>query len=122
MTHAFQTGGILMWPLVLIALAVLFLSVRAGLLLRSGERSEAVGGRLRAILFWGAMSVVLGVLGTAIGLVQMTQALHLLGHVEDRLVYGGIGAALVTSIFGLVIFTVSAILWFSLRQWQVRAS
>jgi biopolymer transport protein ExbB/TolQ len=120
MTQVLESGGILMWPLLLLALGVIFLGARAALLLRRGERGDTVAAGLRAILFWGSMSVVLGLLGTTIGIVQMTQAIQLVEVVEERLVYGGIGVALVTSIFGLVIFTLSAILWFTLRQWQLR--
>jgi biopolymer transport protein ExbB/TolQ len=123
MTEAFLSGGVLMWPLLLIAVAVIVLGVRAALLMRSTGLPDAASGRLRAILFWGGMSVVLGLLGTTIGIVQMTQAIAMAGGgVPPSILSGGIAVSLVTFLFGLVVFLLSAVLWFSLRQWQLRLS
>jgi biopolymer transport protein ExbB/TolQ len=122
MREAFLSGGFLMWPLLVIAVAVLFLGARAAILLRGEAPDEAVESRLRALLFWGAMSVVLGLLGTTIGIVQVTQAIAMAGAVSPSLLSGGLAVSLVTFIFGLLIFLLSAILWFSLRQWRLRAA
>jgi uncharacterized membrane protein len=37
--------------------------------------------------------------------------------VHGTLVWGGVGVALVTLIFGMVILFVTLLLWFGLRQW-----
>lgn len=119
MIEYFRNGGVAMWPLLLMLLAVLFLSAHAGVLLRRGGMAEEVEGRLRAILFWGGMSLVMGVLGTTVGLVQMADAIARLGPVRSTTLAGGIGVTLITSIFGLLIFLIAAVLWFSLRQWHL---
>jgi hypothetical protein len=113
---AFLSGGLLMYPLLLIAVGVLAVAARAALLLYGrGEASPATERWLQAILFWGAISVLVGLLGTAVGLIQMAQAVALAGSVHPPLVWGGLGVALVTSIFGMLIFLLCAVLWFVLR-------
>jgi biopolymer transport protein ExbB/TolQ len=121
MMNAFSSGGVMMWPLLLIGVGVLVLTARVVWLLRDGEprRAEAEPS-LQAILFWGGMSVVLGLIGTVIGLIQISQAIAFAGSVNATLVWGGVGVSLVTLIFGMLIFTVSALSWFVLRQWSRR--
>lgn len=120
MKEAFLSGGIVMWPLLLIGVAVLVIAARAALQIRGAGASEGASTRLRALLFWGVMSLVLGLLGTTIGIVQMTQAIALAGGAEVSTISAGIGVSLVTFIFGILVFLVAASLWFALRQWQLR--
>ena len=118
MIQAFQSGGIIIWPLLLIGIGVLALCGRVALLLLGkGDPVPAdVEWRLRAILFWGAMAVALGLLGTIAGIIQMAQAISLASAVEPTLVWGGFGVALVTLIFGLGVFLIASVFWFILRQ------
>jgi biopolymer transport protein ExbB/TolQ len=119
MREAFVQGGIVMYPLLVIALGILWLAARAAWLLSRRERTDAEVERpLQGLLFWGAFSVVLGLLGTAVGIIQIAQAIMLAGQVEATLVWGGFGVSLVTLIFGLLIFLLAAVLWFVLRQWS----
>lgn len=118
MSDFFEGGGVMMWPMLLVGLAVLFLAGHAAVLL--ARREPEVEGRLRAVLFWGVMSLVLGLLGTTVGIVQMTEAIARSSGVRTETVMGGFGVSLITSIFGLLIFLLAAVLWFSLRQWHLR--
>jgi biopolymer transport protein ExbB/TolQ len=121
MIEAFQSGGVLMWPLLLVGVGVLVLALRVVWLLGArGSRSAEAESSLQAILFWGGMSVLLGLIGTVIGVVQMTQAIALAGRVHPPLVWGGFGVSLVTLILGMLIFAVAALLWFPLRLWARR--
>ncbi len=120
MREAFLSGGVLMWPLLVIGVGVVVLTAQtAWLLARSGRAAAEADQRLHAILFWGVMSVILGLLGTTVGLTQMAQAITLAGGVERAVAWGGFAVALVTLIFGLLIFLVAAVLWFILRQWAL---
>ncbi len=120
MRQWFESGGILMWPLLVIAIGVMVLAARTAWFLTRSDRAAAEADqRLQAILFWGVMSVVLGLLGTSIGLTQAAQAITLAGAVEPQLAWGGVAVVLVTLIFGLLIFLVAAVLWFILRQWAL---
>lgn len=119
MIDLFITGGKMMWPLLVIGIAILILAVRAAWSLRSGDIALVDAERRRhAILFWGVLSAVLGFLGTVIGIVMATRAIAMAGETEARLVLSGFGITLTTLIFGLVIFLVASVLWFALRQWH----
>lgn len=114
--HAFLSGGVLMYPLLLIAVGVIAAAIRTAVLLYGERRASPLAGRwLQAILFWGAISVLVGLLGTTVGVIQMAQAIALAGSVSATLVWAGFGIALVTTIFGMLIFLLSAVLWFLLR-------
>lgn len=121
MIETFRSGGIMMWPMLAVALGVGWLAVRTGLRLRQGREAPEVARRgLQAILFWGVMAVVLGALGTVVGLVLATRAIALAGAVEPSLVWGGVGVSLVTLVFGLLIFLFAALVWFALHRWHGR--
>lgn len=121
MIEMFRNGGVLMWPMLLVALGIAWLALRTAIRLARGNADpEAVQRGLHAVLFWGFMSVLLGIIGTVGGLVVMTQAIALAGTVEPRLIWGGVGVSLVTLIFGLLIFLFATISWFALRQWSGR--
>src|SRR5690606_23432596 len=116
MIEYFHAGGVAMWPLLLMLLAVLFLAGHAAVLQARDAESGDVESRLLGVLFWGGMSLLMGVLGTMVGLVQMADAISRFGPVRSSTLAGGVGVALITSIFGLLIFLLAAVLWFSLRQ------
>jgi biopolymer transport protein ExbB/TolQ len=118
MMELFLSGGVTMWPLLAVAVGIAALGLRNAVRVWEGREPEAVRRGLHTILFWGAMSALLGLVGTVTGFVIMTQAIALAGAAEPSLVWGGVGVALVTSMFGLVIFLFSALVWFVLRQWS----
>lgn len=122
MSEMFSDGGVMMWPLLATAAGILWLSARTAMRLAGGDRSriEEAGRGLQAILFWGAMAAVLGLLGTVVGIIVMTQMIQLADTVEPRLVWAGVGVTLITLLFGLLVFLLSAVSWFVLRQWHGR--
>lgn len=96
-------------------------TVRAVLQLRRGEPGlEAARATSRSILFWGIMSLLLGALGTVVGLVLMADAVHRAGGAGAGLVWGGIGLSLVTLIFGLLTLLFSGLAWLGVRRWSKR--
>jgi len=109
-----------MWPMAAVALGIAGLVVGTAARLWKNREPEASERSLQAILFWGVMSVVLGAIGTAGGLVVMTQAIALAGSVEAPLVWGGVSVSLVPLIIGLMLFLISAVSWFVLREWRER--
>lgn len=121
MLEAFSRGGIMMWPMLAVAIGILVLAVRAAARLHGGGPTD-VDRWLQAILFWGAMAVLLGLLGTVVGVVVMAQAISLAGSVEPPLVWSGFAVSLITLVFGLLIFLFAAFAWFGLRQWSQRVA
>lgn len=120
MIEFFRTGGVTMWPMLAVAAGIGWLVLSTTIRLWRDREPEASERSLQPILFWGVMSVVLGVIGTVGGLVVMSQAIALAGSVEAPLVWGGVSVSLVPLITGLVLFLVSAVSWFILREWRGR--
>lgn len=121
MIQIFQKGGVIMWPLLATAIGVLWISLRTTIRVRSAVAEERdVRLNLRAILFWGVTSVVLGGVGTVGGLVIMARNMAVAGAFQPRLVWGGLGLSLIPLIFGLSISLVASVLCFLLRQWSTR--
>ena len=68
--HVFMQGGVMMWLLVLITLVVYGIVLRLlwHLFVRGGNDSLVIQNCLDGLLFWGWFAVVIGILGSAIGM------------------------------------------------------
>lgn len=113
----FFSGGIMMYPITFSGVVALGLTVWAGWRLvnvqaRVDPRVEA---GVDGVLFWGAYALLLGVLGTVIGIATAAQAIEMVGEVHTTLVWGGIKVSLITTIWGGAILAASALSWFVLR-------
>jgi biopolymer transport protein ExbB/TolQ len=77
-----------------------------------GERSEReLEEGLHAILFWGVISFVVGVLGQASGIYYALQAISRASQISPQATAQGFAQSFTSTIFGLAILLVSAILW-----------
>lgn len=125
MMELIEQGGFMMWPLVLISLAVIAMTGWSWVSLRgAGSAADAVvETRIDSVLFWGAYGVVLGILGTLVGIGQAAGAIASFGAetVSAALVWGGIRVAMITVIFGFLIFSIALVAWFFLRVRYRRA-
>jgi hypothetical protein len=111
-----RAGGHIMYPLVGIAIVVAVLAIRSWLRMRrAGGNDALLETGIDAVLFWGAYGVVLGILGTLVGVAQAATAIQAAGAASTALVWGGIKVALHTTIFSLVVFSIASVLWFALR-------
>jgi len=113
----YMDGGYIMYPLTFCALAVLFLATRAAWRIWGGGAGtpRAILAQVDGILFWGSYAVVVGVLGTVVGIAVSAQAVEAVGEVPTQLLWGGIKVALIPTIFGLLYFLGAALIWFGLR-------
>lgn len=119
----FRAGGIIMWPLLIVAIGILVQAARAGLALwRRSEVSAAVERRTASVLFWGFMALLLGLIGTFVGIALVAAAVQSAGGVSAALAWGGVGVALIPTLFGLLILFVAGLLWFLLRGRLVRVA
>jgi biopolymer transport protein ExbB/TolQ len=118
--EVFLSGGIAMWPLLAVGLGIVYTAARVAAALRRAAFDDA-GRGLQGLLFWGGMSVLLGLLGTVGGFVVMTQAAARAGSIDAQLIWGGVSLSLVTLAFGTALFILAAALWFPLRGWHQRA-
>ncbi|MFW6079734.1 MAG: MotA/TolQ/ExbB proton channel family protein [Gemmatimonadota bacterium] len=120
MARLVTDGGYIMYPLLIIAVAVVALiavAVRRMAAASGGEGPDAtIEVGIDAVLFWGAFGVVVGLIGTLIGVIQAAQAVALAGATNAALVWGGIRVALIPTIFALLIFGLASLGWFLLRS------
>ena len=104
----------------LLALVILVLTVvnaiRLGL--PGGKRSPGLRKSIDAILFWGCLTAIFGVLGQWVGLNKAANAVAQHGTVNPSLVLLGIGESLGTTVFGMFTLVVAGFLWFGLRLIQ----
>lgn len=118
MVEVFRSGGVMMWPLLFIGVGLLAITFRSMARVRTGATPEEMERGLLSILFWGAMALVLGVLGTVVGLVQMGRVMSRFGALEPSTVWGGFAVTLVTLVFGLLLFVLAMSCWYGVR-WVV---
>ena len=117
---SFSDGGFMMYPISFCAIMVLILTVRTAWRMNADEpgRGALARGAIDGVLFWGGYAVVLGVLGTVVGISIAAEAVEVVGRVETTLVWGGIKVSLITTIYGLLVLLGAGLLWFGLRHWH----
>lgn len=118
MFDLFIKGGVFMWPLLLLAIAVAVLSIKKifELFIQRGLTKIQLESGVNAILFWGGISAVIGLLGSFSGIFIAAGYLAKASDISPAIVWAGIQVALITTIFGLIIFIIAGILWFILRS------
>jgi biopolymer transport protein ExbB/TolQ len=117
MMEIMREGGYMMWVILAASLLILGLSVWATVRTAKLSGPNAVlETAIDAVLFWGVWVVVIGLLGTFLGIYQAAGALEMIGGAASAtLIWGGIKVSLTTTVFGLLVFSVAALLWMGLR-------
>jgi biopolymer transport protein ExbB/TolQ len=112
----FKQMGIFGFPLIILFVVVVVLAVKKATDLFGGrELSPAqMENGLHAILFWGGVSAVLGVLGQVSGIYNALSVIARATEISPQITAMGFAESFTTTIFGLTILIVSAILWFVL--------
>jgi biopolymer transport protein ExbB/TolQ len=108
--------GIYRFPMIIIALAIAVLIVRKviDLYIRKDLPPQKLEAGLHAILFWGAVSAVLGFLGQITGIYNALGAIMRATAISPSVIAQGFAESFTTTIFGIEILLVSAIVWFIL--------
>ena len=104
-------------PLTALAVVVVLLAGRKAvdLFINMDQPPAALKRGLNTIVHLGGFSFALGVFAQAIGLYQALNAIEAAGDVSPALVMGGLKVSMITTVYGLGIFIVAAILWFGLH-------
>jgi biopolymer transport protein ExbB/TolQ len=110
--------GFYLYPILLVTVAILVLTVMSVLRLlrwrqRPDERAEA---GINAILFWGIVCAVLGFLGQWTGIYKSMMALREAAVVNPAMVATGIAESLQTTILGLGILLIAGLIWLALSS------
>jgi len=123
MLRLIASCGVMLWPMLVLALVVMVLIVVNTIRLARGRHDPRVRSSINAILFWGVVTAVLGITGQWIGLYKVAGVIF---EVAPRLGINpaavGIGFAesLRTSILGVAILLVAGVSWFLLGAWWRR--
>lgn len=115
MINLFSNMGVIQWPM-LVAAAFLLLQIARAV---AAARNPTGAARARhAVLAWGFLNALLGVLGTVLGLAVAARSVAQAGRIEPTVLGGGLQIALSPSILGFLLLTVAIVAWLVLQAMQ----
>jgi len=117
----FMMGGFMMWILLLLAILIVGLTIKKLIELfgKNVANPALLEKGINAIIFWGAICMILGFFAHFIGIYDAMQAIMKANDISPAIVSMGYAMSLITIISGLFIFMVSAVIWFFLR-WRYK--
>jgi len=118
MARWIMSFGPMLWPILLVAAVVCVATVVKAVGLARGRVGELQRGGINAILGWGVVALVLGLLGQFMGLYKGAQALAHARGVRPQLVAMGFGESIQTTILGLLVLLVAMVAWLALGFWH----
>ena len=109
MINLFMMGGpLFMGILSLLLIGVLIVAVRAF--------SNANGNSFHLVRSLGLLALVMGVLGQLIGLYDAFKFIEMEGSVSPAMLAGGFKVSMITTLYGMVIYVISIVLWMILKS------
>jgi len=118
MLNFLRSCGVYAWPLSALTAAIALLTLKK-CIDYYGRKSlspfELERG-LHAILFWGIVAAVLGLLGSFTGIYNAMSVIVRASAISPRMVMLGFQESLTTTLFGLVLLLASSIAWFFLYR------
>jgi hypothetical protein len=103
------------YSLPLIALTAVIVLLSLWRLYKTFIKKELPGTGHHAILFWGAISAVLGILGQCTGLYNAMGAIMKARELSPSIMAQGYRESLGTTLWGLNLLFVSGLVWFILQ-------
>lgn len=76
----------------------------------------ALEGKINAVLFWGGIGAVMGILGQCSGLYLGVRAILGAAEIDPNVVAEGFAISFLPTLFGLMLLLGSALAWFLLRS------
>lgn len=98
----------------LVVIAILAIKKAVDLFFRARLDAAALESGLHAILFWGVIAAVLGVLGQVSGIYRALNIIVNAKEIDPKIVAMGFAESFTTTIFGLALFVAAAVIWFAL--------
>jgi hypothetical protein len=98
----------------LVVIAVLAIKKTIDLFVRRGLDAAGLERGLHAILFWGVIALAAGVLGQVSGIYRALNVIVNATEINPKIVAMGFAQSFTTTIFGLALFVVAAVIWFAL--------
>ena len=118
MVYFFRSMGVFLFPMLIIAGVILFLAIRKSVDLFGGRDlpPNRLEKGLHAILFWGIVAAVLGFLGQISGIYNALGVIFRATEISPKVIAMGFAESFTTTIFGIEIGLVAAIVWFVLYR------
>jgi biopolymer transport protein ExbB/TolQ len=110
--------------ILLAVIAILAIKKTIDLFGRTHLEPAALENGLHAILFWGVIALVSGVLGQVSGIYRALNVIINAKEIAPKLVAQGFAESFTSTIFGLWLFLAAAVIWFALfaRYKRITAS
>ncbi|MBS2098160.1 MotA/TolQ/ExbB proton channel family protein [Carboxylicivirga linearis] len=114
MKDLFFMGG----PLFMSVLTLLLLGIVAWMIYHyTVAKHSTVEKKLRYLKYGksiGLYALITGILGQLIGFYDAFSAIEKMGSVSPAMVFAGIKVSMITTLYGMIIYIISLILWFVL--------
>jgi len=117
MLQLFMAGGPFMWFLLVLLFVIIGLGVSNAMQV-FGKKTRSkiqIENGINSILFWGVFSAVIGFFAHFLGLYQAFTSIMAAADINPAIIGGGYAVSLITVLFGMFIFMISALIWFVLK-------
>ena len=121
--NLFHMGGPLFMGILTILLIILLLiTVVFITYIVSGKAAgmKSFRHRLSYLKLLGLFTMITGILGQLVGLTEAFGAIERAGDISPQLVYGGLKVSFYTTLYGILIYLFSILLWFLLDLWLLK--
>ena len=114
-----QGGPLFMGILTILLLILLATAVIFAINISNGKAQDSKGfmHRLTYLKSMGLFTMITGILGQLIGLLMAFGAIERAGDVSPQMIYGGLKISFYTTIYGILIYLFSILIWFILDLW-----
>ncbi len=118
--NLFHQGGPLFMGILTILLVILLATAVIFAIYISKGKTQDPGGfrhRLTYLKSMGLFTMITGILGQLIGLLMAFGAIERAGDVSPQMIYGGLKISFYTTVYGILIYLFSILIWFILDLW-----
>ena len=114
-----QGGPLFMGILTILLLILLATAVIFAINISNGKAQDYEGfrHRLTYLKSMGLFTMITGILGQLIGLLLAFGAIERAGDISPQMVYGGLKISFYTTVYGILIYLFSILIWFILDMW-----
>ncbi|MBN2731574.1 MAG: MotA/TolQ/ExbB proton channel family protein [Balneolaceae bacterium] len=112
----FYEGGLFMGILTLLLLVILSIAVYRAIQISKNDVNyeTTFRQRLTYIKSLGIFTLVMGILGQLLGLYQAFSVIEQAGNISPAILAGGLKVSLIPTLYGIVIFLLSYLIWMGL--------
>jgi hypothetical protein len=125
MANLFYMGGpLFMGILTLLLVVMVAVAVYFFISIVANKTGDKVNFRhqLTYVKSVGLFTMITGILGQMIGLLQAFKAIEQAGDVSPAILAGGLKVSMITTLYGIFIYLLSIIIWFLLDLWYNKKS